>query len=206
MKINWGFATLLLFCLCLLTSASAAAETGMDVNPDELDRMSDFLSDITRCHLLNADAGGITRQSLIDFAIQYEGRKGPGNIGDCELEDCDFGTQTLDEKYVRETAKKIFDIDFDSRGDASELPEGFYDGKLYHFELTLGDISTYYHARVKDVFELDGLIKMTGEIYIPGFDEFKPAAFEATVKPWKYDGRDTWALVTLKSEVTQDND
>ncbi|MDR3278878.1 MAG: hypothetical protein LBT23_00035, partial [Synergistaceae bacterium] len=105
----------------------------------------------------------------------------------------------IDGKFVAESVKKYFDIALKNQSVMDSDPPYFYDGKLYHFEGADGEAT--YFADVKEVFKQDGgTLRMTGELYNGDDEEDRPATFEAAAKPYKWDGKDTWAILSLVTE------
>jgi hypothetical protein len=41
---------------------------------------------------------------------------------------------------------------------------------------------------------------MTGELYNADDKDDRPGKFEAAAKPYKYGGKDTWAILSVKTE------
>ena len=183
-------------------------ETKLDVSKDELEKMNIFLSAFTQVYLTNFDVNTITPEQLIAFGIRHNYL----NVVNCfqhPSEDSEHGNILLEDKYVTESVKKYFDIDFKAHGTVSEENgRGFhYDGKYYIF--WAADGAGYPMARIKEVFEnRSGQLGMTGEIYCYIFDdedyvEKSEATFEAYAKPHKYAGEDTWSIISFKSKIIE---
>ena len=165
--------------------------------------MSTFLSNFTEVGLINFDGKDITNESdpaaMIRFGILHNFINNYGSrIALCKDKNCKWGLLVIDGKHVRESVKKYFGYDI-KKLVSVEKPPYHYDGKLYHFER--GDLGTTYSARVdKAVKNASGQIVMTGELYNAGNGHDKPGRFEATAKPYRYEGRNTWAIISLKAE------
>ncbi|MDR0827147.1 MAG: hypothetical protein LBN33_04605, partial [Desulfovibrio sp.] len=94
--------------------------------------------------------------------------------------------------------KKYFDIDLKNRSITESDPPYYYDGKLYHFEGADGE-ATYSTDVRKVVRQADGNLRMSGELYNAEDRNDRPETFEALVKPYKFDGKETWAVLRMKS-------
>lgn len=46
----------------------------------------------------------------------------------------------------------------------------------------------------------DGIVYMTGETYYPDNEDLEGRAFTAAAKPYKYNGKNTWYILSLDSE------
>jgi hypothetical protein len=126
-------------------------------------------------------------------------------IARCKVKDCPHGSLVIDAKYVAESIKKYFGADFkDHRSvkpdyDSYKEYEYYYDGKLYHFEGADGE--AVYYARVdKAAQNSSGQIVMTGELYNADDKDDKLGKFEAVAKPYKYGGKDTWAIIGMETD------
>ena len=96
--------------------------------------------------------------------------------------------------HVAGSVKKYFDLEL---GHVS-IEGGHYDGRYYHFMPADGEIP--YYADVQEVSQRGRVITMRGELYSSEDRDDRPATFTATAKPYRYDGKDTWALLTLKTK------
>ena len=182
------------------TVCSFAAETKFNVKPDEIKKMSTFLSNFTEVGFMDLDAQTIEREDLIRFGIWHNYRNNyKSRITQCKVKNCEHGSLVIDGKYVAESIKKYFAIDFKGHGSVMESdPPYYYDGKFYHFGGADGE--TTYFARVKNVFKDDsGRFKMTGEIYNADDKNDLLGTFEALAKTHKHGGKDTWAILSLKT-------
>ena len=210
-KCFWG--KVLLICLALglcsvQNPAEAAQEAGF--SQAQLERMSTFLSNFTELGFMNFDleksgdddvlhlGGDPSDPDLIRFGIwhnylnNYQSR-----IRQCPVKDCEHGSLVIDAKAVAESVKKYFNIDLTHRSVDQSDPPYYFDGKLYHFEGADGE--AVYHAEVKQALQEDGIIRMTGDIYNADNREDRPCTFEATARPCRWDGKDTWAILSMKT-------
>ena len=191
------FLLLVMIVVVIFTACTFAAETKVNVKADELKRMSVFLSNFTELGFYDFETETVGREELIRFGIWHNYINNfKSRIVQCKVKDCEYGSLTIDSKYVEESLKKYFALDFKDHGNIPE-PRSHYDGKLYHFEGSDGE-ATYY-AQVKEVFKDDeGILKMTGKLYNANDEEDILETFEALAKPYKYGGKDTWSFVGIK--------
>ena len=143
--------------------------------------------------------GDPSNPDLIRFGIwhnyinNYKSR-----IKKCTKKNCEYGSLTIEGKFVAESVKKYFDIDLKNASVEDSDPPYHFDGKFYHFEGADGE--AVYYAEVKEAVKEGNIIRMTGEIYNAEDKDDRPFAFEATAKPYKWNGKDTWAILSLKRE------
>jgi len=173
--------------------------------------MSTFLSNFTELRFMNFDlkksgnddvlhlGSDPSNPDLIRFGIWHNYINNfRTQIRQCPVKDCEHGSLVIDARSGAESIKKYFDIDLKHRSvDSSGLLPCYFDGRLYHFEGADGE--AVYHAEVKQAIQEGNVIHMTGEIYNPDDREDPPRTFEATAKPYKWNGRDTWAILSMKT-------
>lgn len=202
----------LLFCLALgLCSALyAASAQAAGFSPAQLKQMSTFLSNFTELGFRDFDVkengsddmlhlgGDPSNPDLIRFGIwhnyinNYKSR-----IKKCSSKDCKYGSLVIDGKYVAESVKKYFDINLKNASVEQSDPPYHFDGKLYHFEGADGE--AVYYAEVKQATQEGGLVRMTGDLYNVEDKNDRPCTFVATAKPRKWNGKDTWAILSMKT-------
>ncbi|MCR5815181.1 MAG: hypothetical protein K6G15_11930 [Desulfovibrio sp.] len=198
----------LLLCLALfIYPLPTQAETAL---AKQMKLMSTFLSNFTELGFMNFDVqqdgsddvlhlgDGSSNPDLIRFGIwhnyvnNYKSR-----IKRCSIKNCEYGSLVIDAKFVAESVKKYFDIDLKHASVLQSDPPYYYDGKCYHFEGADGE--AVYYAEVKQVSQEGKIIRMTGDIYNAENKQDRPSTFEATAKPYKWNGKDTWAILSLKT-------
>ena len=196
----------------MLSTVAFAAETKLKPAAAELKRMSTFLSNFTELgffdfdtaaegpdgvlYLGNSDAAS----DLIRFGIWHNYRNNyKSRIAQCKVDNCEYGSLSIDGKHVVESVKKYFDLNLKNHSVLESDPPYYFDGKLYHFEGADGE-ATYY-ADIKEVWEeSDKTLRMTGELYNVDDKDDRPATFEAKAKPYKFGGKNTWAILSMRSE------
>lgn len=200
--------TLFLIILTLILGATGvfAAEKGSkEFTKDDLKKMSTFLSNFTEVGFMDFDAKDITKEDdpadMIRFGIWHNYVNNfKSRVGQCKVEDCEWGSLVMDGKYVAESIKKFFDWDYTKMASVVDSdPPYFYDGRFYHFEGADGE--AVYYARVEEAFkDPDGRIVMKGEIFNADDEEDVLGTFEALAKPHKFGGKDTWAILSIATE------
>ncbi|MBQ9629487.1 MAG: hypothetical protein IJR43_09535, partial [Synergistaceae bacterium] len=118
----------------------------------------------------------------------------------CTRRGCDYGTSTMTGKSVAESVRKYFDMGIKNQSVMGDAPEAFYDGESYHFEPKQWRPETVYYAEVQDVSQRRGIITMTGELYNLHRKSDRPATFTAEAKPYRWDKKDTWSIISLRVE------
>ena len=126
----------------------------------------------------------------------------------CPQESCTHGSWNIDAKFVAESVKKYFDLDVQHRSVSGDDGRSrfHFDGKSYHFEVSdfdSGGDAMPSHATVKRAVRDGDVIRMSGDIYYESVEEEKPyiaAAFVVTAKPHTWNGKKTWAILSLKRE------
>ncbi|NLB83846.1 MAG: hypothetical protein GX791_06335 [Synergistaceae bacterium] len=192
----------LIICACGIASAAGAQ---MGFSSANLKKMSTFLSNFTELGFMNFDAKELTDEAnpadMIRFGIWHNYINNfKSRISQCKTKDCKWGSLIIEGKYVTETIKKYFDVDYKKLASVTESdPPYFFDGKLYHFEGADGE--AVYYARVYEAEKnAEGHIIMRGEIYNADDEKDILATFEALAKPHKFAGKDTWAIISMETE------
>ena len=192
-------------CFALRATDSQAA----DFTPAQLKKMSTFVSNFTELGFMNFDLkkdgnddvlhlGDPSSADLIRFGIwhnyvnNYKSRIKP-----CPVKGCPHGSLVIDAKNVAESVKKYFDLDLKHHSVDKSDPPYYFDGKLYHFEGADGE--AVYLAEVKKATQEGDVVRMSGDIYNAEDKKDRPSTFEATAKPYKWNGKDTWAILSLKT-------
>lgn len=183
-----------------LAAGRRAGETRIEVTADALKRMGVFLSNFTELGFMNFKKDAVGREDLIRFGIWHNYRNNyKSRIAACGVKDCPHGSLVIDGKYVGESIKKYFAIDFKEHGSVmASDPPYYYDGKGYHFEGADGESTCF--ARVKEVFRTDsGRLRMIGDIYNADDETDLLGTFEALALPYQYNGKATWSILALKT-------
>jgi hypothetical protein len=197
--------------LALAAGGAAAAEGKSGFSAAQLKLMSTFLSNFTELWMYDFDADEMLKSDdIIDFGVRHNYVNNYDSaISPCKIEGCPHGSLVIDAKRVAETVKKYFGADFKDHHSVKAEPDFYreyvyyYDGSLYHFEGSDGE--AVYYARVERA-EQDpaGRVVMTGTLYNADDEDDILGTFEALAKPYKYGGKDTWAILSLKSDIGED--
>ena len=203
MKKFMPYLCVMLFAVSLPAAGAFAAG---DFKAAELKLMSTFLSNFTEQGFFDFDAKEITNPDspadMIRFGIRHNYINNyKSRIAPCKIKDCPYGGLVIEGKYVTESIKKYFDYDYKKLASVTESdPPYHYDGKLYHFAGADGE--AVYYARVdKAEKKTSGQIVMTGELYNADDKDDILGTFEALAKPHKFGGKDTWAILSLRSKI-----
>ena len=176
-----------------LVLAALVCSPVFGASPAEMARMGTFISNFTEAELYDIDIDTISMEELVHFGVRHNYiNNHKSRIKRCPKKNCPYGECIIDRKYVAESVKKYFAIDIDH----CSTDEGNYDGKVYHFAMTDG-VPDY--ADVHEVSRKGNTITMRGELYSAGVDEERVASFVATAQPYKFNGKDTWSILTLKT-------
>ena len=173
----------------------------------DLKRMSTFVSNFVEAHFPDFDmkAGDEPANlDLIRFGIRHNYINNvQSRFKHCLEKSCTHGSMSIDAKFVAESVKKYFDLGLNHRSspDADSWPSFHFDGARYHFEPADGDPAHF--AKVTRATKEGSVIRMTGDIYSESNADERPelvGSFTVTAKPHKWNGKDTWAILSLKTE------
>ena len=208
MKKLFSRISIALFVLTLFVGVSSASPSR-----DELKRMGIFISNFTEQGFYNFDIdeegdedmlhlGDPSNMSeLIRFGIAHNViNRSKSTVRKCTRRGCDYGSSTMTGKSVAESVRKYFDMGIKNQSVMGDAPEAFYDGESYHFEPKQWRPETVYYAEVQDVSQRRGIITMTGELYNLHRKSDRPATFTAEAKPYRWDKKDTWSIISLRVE------
>lgn len=167
----------------------------------ELKRMSVFISNFVEAGLNNFDVDDISDSELIRFGIWHNYINNfKSRIRNCSTKDCPYGSLVIDSKYVDESVKKYFDMRIRRHKTTGRGHETmFFDGEYYHFEGADGE------SIQAEVFEAhtrrDGIIVMKGATYHADHEDLGyDNNFTAEARPYKYNGKNTWRILSIKME------
>ncbi len=203
------WAKIVFFSVFVLVCNLAQPAEASAFTQAQLKKMSTFLSNFTELGFRNFDIKadgdedsvhlGAADQvaDLIRFGIMHNYVNNyKSRIKACPTQGCTHGSLIIEAKYVAESVKKYFGLPLKHRSVEQSDPPYFYDGKCYHFEGADGE--AVYYAEVKQATEHNGLIEMRGELYNTEDKNDRPGTFVAQAKPSKWNGKDTWTIISLK--------
>ncbi len=186
-----------LSALILLMIFSSSA---FGVSASELKLMSTFISNFTEVGMYDFEIDEISNSELIRFGIWHNWINNfKSRIQKCPDKNCPYGSFIIDKKYVSESVEKYFELEIEEHQSVEGNQNlGHYDGKkYYHFEGADGECVL---AKVYDVEKNGKIIIMRGETYYPDHEDLEGKSFIATAKPYKYNGKNTWSILSLHVE------
>ncbi|MCR5347233.1 MAG: hypothetical protein K6E38_05590 [Fretibacterium sp.] len=213
------FVKVLLACLMvglLIAAASAAqpakgSKASKPSQAQQLRQMSTFLSNFTEVGLFDFDlgkgadgdtlhlGGNPSHPELIRFGIMHNYINNyKSRIKPCPTKGCKHGSLVIDAKFVAESVKKYFGIRLKHVSVKDPGQPFYFDGRLYHFEGADGE--AVYYAEVKQAERDGAIIRMTGDLYNSEDKDDRPYTFEAAAKPYKWNGKDTWVILSFKAQ------
>ena len=184
--------------LCALIVTVVFSGAAFGASPSELKRMSTFLSNFTELWMMNFHVDDLSDGELAHFGIWHNYMNNyRTRVKDCPNENCPYGSLVIDKTYVAESVRKFFNREIRHQSVPDEsYKEGHYDGKkYYHFEGADGEHRFY--ARVYEAEKRGNIIIMRGETYEPEHGS-EGSTFTARAKPYKYNGKNTWAILSLE--------
>ncbi|MGE9986604.1 hypothetical protein ACQRA4_13250 [Desulfovibrio sp. SGI.169] len=185
---------------------------GKTFSAAEMKRMSVFLSNFTELGMLDFTAEDVLNTEkpydMIRFGIWHNFINNPKRIKPCATPECQWGTQTMECSYVKDSLQRYFGYNLRQCLSAAHPNSGspsdkyHFDGARYHFEGAAGE--AVYHARVDEARQgADGVIEMKGIIYNADDKEDILGNFIAQAKPHTWKGKDTLAIVSLKTRFKE---
>jgi hypothetical protein len=189
-------AAVLLLSLFSVGNANAA-----DFSAEELNRMSEFISTFTTHGFVNFKTQDLENQKDHKKLLYFALYRNDGEWTYC-YENSTWSSR-IEAKYIIDSIKKYFNYDI-------KLPKGVkkdpgigydigYDGKYYY--TSLADPLWESTARVEKAETLpSGEILMTGILIIEQIDA-QNGVFEALAKPHKFNGQDTWYIISITSKI-----
>ena len=198
-----------------LIFAALIFSVGASKNDDEIKRMGIFVSNFTELSMYDFDLEEDGDESmlhlgspegmeeLIRFGIGHNIINNKKLIQKCTRKKCEYGQSTIKKESVSASVKKYFDLPVEHQNLFGNAPEAEFDGKLYHFDKANFENDTIYYCEVQDVTRGKKVITMEGELYELGNTKNRPAYFVAKAKPYKWNNKNTWAILSLSVEWTE---
>ena len=201
----------------LLVLFAALLSLGASKHSNELKRMSIFISNFTEQNMSNFDMDEDGDDSLmhlgdpeysdilLHFGIIHNIINNPkSTLKTCPDKKCPYGKHIMSGQAVTASIRRYFGVSVTN----GQLPEGndgwavYYDGKNYHFtaDILTEHLDTVYYADVQKAEPEGNIIVMSGELYNTKNKKDRPATFTATAKPHVWNGKDTWAILSLTVE------
>lgn len=179
------FLVALLFCSVFATSKS------------ELRRMSDFITAFIELDYYNFDSRKITMEELLNFGIRHNYMHNMNLIKHVQYDSYD---SAISAKDVESAVRKYFALPVEHQDVEFEESEYPYVNGMYYFNAADGVPS---RADVQEATKKGNVITMRGKIVFnnaEGEDEIL-GEFVATAKSHKWQGKNTWAILSLKSTM-----
>ena len=182
---------------------------------DEKKRMGIFISNFTELNMYEFDleedgpdeilhlGDPYAMSELIRFGIGHNIINNKKLIQKCTRKNCEFGSSTIAKESVAASVRKYFDLPVKHQKVMGDSPEIDFDGKLYHFDKRNWDSDVIYYADVQEVDKGESFITMSGELYELDNPKHRPANFVAKAKPYRWNNKDTWAILSLSVEWTE---
>lgn len=204
--------TCLLVALWAVPMLHGTAWAGEPAKAQQLKLMSTFISNFTEVGLFDFDVdeggsdtvlhlgGTPSKPDLIRFGILHNCVNNfKSRVKPCPVKGCKYGPLVIDAKHVAESVKKYFDIDLEHS--SVDQPDAYlrchFDGKCYHFEWA--DDYPPHQAKVKKATQEGEVVVMTGVIPDPEDANAPPRTFVATARPHKWNGKNTWAILSMRT-------
>lgn len=200
---------LFIFIMIFLMATSAF---GAIKQTEEIKRMGIFISNFTELGMYQFDleedgdpdilhlGDPHTMDELIHFGIGHNVINNKKLITKCTKKNCEYGPSLISAKNVAASVKKYFDLDVNHFSIEGDAPEVHYDGKNYHFNAANYKSDPIYYAEVQEVKRGKKVITMSGELYNIEDKSDRPGTFTAKAKPYKWNKKDTWAILSLQVE------
>ena len=186
--------------LCAFVFLSALSVSAFGYSSAELKRMSTFVSNFTEVGMYNFNTDSLSDSELAEFGIWHNFINNfDTRIQKCQKRNCTYGTFIIDKSYVSESVKKYFDREINHRN-VDDDKFRHYDGRVYHFEGADGES---IQARVYEAEKRGNIIVMRGETYYPDHEDIEGNTFIARARPYKFNGKSTWAIISLRVEAGQ---
>lgn len=206
--LKWS-GRILAFCLSLGIALAPGTGSAAGFDAKTMERMSTFLSNFTEIGMVNFQASEVLDPQnpgdMIRFGIWHNYiNKFKSRVATCTKDGCQWGSLTMDCKYVKDSLKRYFDYDLERCISVENSdPPYHFDGTRYHFEGADGE--TVYHARVRFAEKLaDGNIQMQGVVYNADDESSILGTFTALAKPHTWQGKSTWAIISMNTEFEND--
>ena len=163
----------------------------------ELERMSKFISYFTELRYFNINIDTISNKELIHFAVLYN-EVFNSTIDYCPDKTCPYGYAVLHKKYAAESIRRLFA----RRLKHTSTKDEHFDGEYYHFH-GKADGDPVILAEVQEVSRSGNILILRGELYGSEDEEYHPGTFTARVKPHRFNGENTWYLLSLESNMKE---
>ena len=184
-----------ILCALIIVLTFSGAAFSASSSSSELKRMSTFVSNFTEVGLMYFDIEDLSDTELARFGIWHNWINNfKTRIKRCPKKNCPYGSSIIDKTYVAESVKKYFDLEI-NHSNVEDENDLHYDGRVYHFDGADGECTL---ARVLEYEKRGNVVIMRGETYYPDHEDLKGSPFTAKAKPYKFNGKNTWAILSLE--------
>ena len=166
----------------------------------DLRQMSDFVSSFIEIDYYNFDSQNITMDELLNFGIWHNYMN---NMNLIEHVQNDSYDSAISAKDVEAAVRKYFALPVKHQSINFEGSVYPFRNGMYYFHAADGVPS---RADVQEAVRKGNVITMRGKIIFNNTDNEDEilGEFVATAKPHKWKGKNTWAILSLKSTLYQD--
>ncbi len=173
-----------------------------EFSADQIKKMGIFLSNFTECSFTKVSKGSFVDnpEDMVRFAICHNWINNSKRFvfkKKCGAETSEFDSFAhLDPKFVAETIKKYLDYDFKEHRSSSDYI--VYDKHTYCIPAADGEQTPYVQV-VSAKKQDDGTILVKGSSYYPDAEEKADGNVNVTavIRPYKWNGKNTWSLVSM---------
>ena len=206
--LKWS-GRILAFCLSLGIALAPGTGSAAGFDAKTMERMSTFLSNFTELGMMNFQASEVLDPQnpgdMIRFGIWHNYINNfKSRVATCTKDGCQWGSLTMDCRYVKDSLKRYFDYNLERCVSVENSdPPYHFDGTRYHFEGADGE--AVYYAKVRFAEKLaDGNIQMQGVVYNADDESSILGTFTALAKPHTWQGKSTWAIISMNTEFEND--
>ncbi len=206
-------AKICILCCAVLWLMLCAVTAAFGASKSEMKRMSVFLSNFTECGLMNFDIKqgdeddeetihfGSNNAGLLAFGIRHNAINNRKLIKKTKLTVNNIVyDRSVSSKAVAASVRRYFDLPVNNEDAIDQYgQESPYRKGMYYFRAASGEEVLY--ADVQEVSQEGRVIIMTGEIYNADDETDRRGTFVATAKPHKWKGKNTWAVLSMQTEL-----
>ena len=191
-----SFILAALFAVTVALPAHALAAEGF--SKDTMKRMGTFVSNFTELKMYNMpDAQKLTDEQYAEFGVRHEWLNNNARFKTGKDSMASIEASHIENAVMRYFGKKFTAHRSVSMGGGSW--EIKYDPGTKRYTIPAADGEMTTHARVESVTQnADGTITMRGTLYNAEDTKETFGPFTAKAKPHKWNGKDTWALLSLE--------
>ena len=195
-------ANLLGLCVAITLVCESGAYAADGFSKDTMKRMGTFVSNFTELKMYNLpDAQALINEQYAEFGVLHEKMN---NFNSFKQEG--NSRASIEASHIENAVMRYFGRQFSAH---CSVPVGTrswaiqFDAKTKRYTIQRTDepesaVVTY--ARVEKAENLpDGNVRMTGTLHNAKDESELRGTFVAVARPHKWNGRDTWALLSLKS-------